>query len=78
MRAPQLPPFRPRTREQWEAVEALAWGRARAIMMGRDPRINRLARHLAVFARPMPKAIDRFERRIVLTPAEARRLNAPR
>ena len=76
MSLPSLPILRPRTREEWEAVEALAWGRAWAVMMGRDPAVNRLARHLTRIAPPV--APKRPARRLILTPAEARRLNAPR
>lgn len=68
----------PKTPEQWEACQLVVAGRRWYVLMGRDPRINRIAKQLAVFARPMPKAIDRVERRLVLTPAEAARLNAPR
>ena len=68
---------RPRTLDQWEACQLILAGRRWFVLMGRDPHINRMAKALAVFARPKPKPPDRFERRIILTPAEARRLNAP-
>lgn len=70
MSLPILPIFRPRTRAQLEAVEALAMGRARDILMGRDPAVNRLARHLAAIARPGPPAPPPPRR--ILTPAEWR------
>lgn len=67
---------RPRTLEQWEACQLILAGRRWFVLMGRDPHINRMAKALAVFARPRPKPSSTA--RIILTPAEARRLNAPR
>jgi hypothetical protein len=64
----------PRTREQWEACQLVATGRAYLVLLGRDPRINRLARQLAALERTAPK---RPARRLVLTPAEVRAAPAP-
>jgi len=69
--------IRPRTREQWEACQAVAAGRAFLVLMGHDPHINHVARQLAALARPAPKR-SAPTRRLVLTPAEARLLNRPR
>ena len=78
MSEPAAPPrFSPV--EVADALQVFARGRAWRDMMGHSTRINRLAKTLAVMARPMPRTTDRFvERRLVLTPEEARRLNDPR
>lgn len=69
---------RPHTREEWLACQAVAVGRVWFVLMGRDPAINRLARHLATFDHRRPKTTDRPARRLILTPAEARALSRPR
>jgi len=52
-----------------EAFEALSWGQACLVMMGRSARVNRLAKFLSDVA---PRATP-APRRLVVTPEEARR-----